>query len=175
MEKSQKISKVDVDRMYPFLCTKFQIFFNYNINKYDKDTREYEVDQDLIDYSYMTNKTPPALIPLFHRILKPSPPNKNPILNLLKKIRLYFKYEKFFKKNIDPSLIRIGEQMILKKDKRKWTFKNIIVKRIENGVVSINDPNIFWNNEEFKYLRGEKIKSNEYVNCEFNNHKPNSL
>lgn len=175
MRKTQKISKVNVDRMYPFLCTKFQIFFNYNTNNFDNDTKEYIVDQDLIDYSYMANKTPPTLIPLFHKILKPSPPIKNPFLRFFKRIRLYFKYEKFFLKNIDPSLIRIGEQMILKKDKRKWVFKEIIVKRTENGVVSINNPNIFWTNEEFKYLRGEKIKSNEYMNCEFNNYKPTSL
>ena len=175
MKKVQILSKTNADRMYPFLCTKFQIFFNYVINQHGPNVTEYKVEQDLIDYSYMVNKTPLTLIPLFHKMLEPSPPIKNPILRFFKKVRLYFKYEKFFIKKINPSLIRVNEKMTLTRDKRKSNFKKIIVKRTERGVESITDPNIFWVNEDFKYLRGRKIKSTEYSNCEFKNYKPDSL
>jgi hypothetical protein len=175
MKKVQILSKVNADRIYPFLCTKFQIYFNRVINTYGPDVTEYKVEQDLIDYSYMVNPTPPVLIPLFHQILKPSPPVKNSVFRLLKKIRLFLRYERFFIKKINPSLIRVNEKMVLIKDKRKSKFKKLIVKRTEKGVECITDPNIFWPNEDFKYLRGKKLKSTEYINCEFKGYTPNSL
>ena len=178
MKKVQIISKKNADRMYPFLCTKFQTYFNYEINKRGPELTEYEVSQDLIDYSYMVNATPPALIPLFHKILKPSTPIKNPVLRFFKKIILFLKYERFFVKKINPSLIRINEKMTITQDKRKNNFKKIIVKRTEKGVESIDsigESKMFWPNEDFKYLRGKKIKSIEYLNCQYNGYKPESL
>ena len=161
--------------MYPFLCTKFQIYFNYVINNYEPESIEYEIEQDLIDYSYMVNATPPVLIPLFHKILKPSPPIKNPILRFFKKVRLFLKYERFFIKKIDPSLIRIGEKMTITQDLRRKNFKKLLVKRTEHGLESVTNSNVFWSNEEFKYLRGIKDNSTEYLNCQFNGYKPHSL
>lgn len=161
MGNKVKLKLNDIEKMYPYFCPKMQTYFNSLLKKINPLDDYIEIEQDLIDYSYLVGGPSSSLVLFFSKI---APKSKN--VGFFKKIyiltKLYFKYFNLFKKYVDPTLLREGEKMVMYRT-GLCQCKNDIFKKEKDRMVSINDPNKIITEDQYSKIKGIKLKTKESI------------
>jgi hypothetical protein len=146
-----------IEEMYPHFCPPMQSYVNNGYKKINPLDDHVYVDQDLIDYLYLVGELTPEAYQFFLSKV-PRSEKKGFFYKIYLSIKLYFKYYKLLKKYIDPTLLREGEKMIIRRTKLCKCKNDIFIKE-KDRMVSLNHPDKIIIENQYSKVKGIKIKT----------------